>query len=468
MIWEVRPDTLPSAGASAPVAVLVHESRLLLFKGVRVSRRQVIRNSGHGDSIFVRVAEVVRDFQATWQAAGVLLQDFSQAVMKVKGLAEACSADESNLIETRARLIDTTRSVARMILIDSEEEFERKATPMSGMPEMLEKLMLRVASAASMPVFKLFGQSPSGLNASGESNTRDWYDTVAAAQKTQLLPALKKLVTILLMSKDGPSSGALPDKWAIAFCPLWQPSEMESAEARKVQADIDHIYLTDGVVSPDDVSTSRFSGDEYSFDTVIDLEAKEAVLAADPTLATDPAAPALAGAPAGQDLQTSTDTVLNGAQITAAVAIVTSVAAGQLPRDTGVSMIKVFFNLTPEVANQIMGSAGTSTPTTPNPGVNPEPTPATPAPPTALDEKSDGINVDVAAAGRRAALVEKLGGKCVDCGKTDRLEFDHKKARTWVAAGLSHAQRIENYEKDAVAGNIVLRCRVCNAEKGKP
>jgi len=70
---------------------------------------------------------------------------------------------------------------------------------------------------------------------------------------------------------------------------------------------------------------------------------------------------------ADQKLQTTTATVLNGAQIASAKDIVIAVVAGQLPRDTGVQMLQAFFNLTPEKAEQIMGSAGTPTPTTPNP-----------------------------------------------------------------------------------------------------
>jgi hypothetical protein len=69
----------------------------------------------------------------------------------------------------------------------------------------------------------------------------------------------------------------------------------------------------------------------------------------------------------GQELQTSQATVLNGAQVTAATAIVTAVAAGEIPRDAGMGQLKIFYNLTDEQATQVMGSAGTSTPTTPNP-----------------------------------------------------------------------------------------------------
>ena len=74
-----------------------------------------------------------------------------------------------------------------------------------------------------------------------------------------------------------------------------------------------------------------------------------------------------AEAVASQDIQTAPELVLNGAQIQAALQIVLAVAGGTLPRDTGLGQLRILFNLTPEQSEQILGSAGTSTPTTANP-----------------------------------------------------------------------------------------------------
>lgn len=71
--------------------------------------------------------------------------------------------------------------------------------------------------------------------------------------------------------------------------------------------------------------------------------------------------------PTGQEINVSQATVLNGAQVTAATAIVKSVTIGELPRDAGLGQLEVLFNLTKEQAEKMMGSAGTKTPTTPNP-----------------------------------------------------------------------------------------------------
>ena len=68
-----------------------------------------------------------------------------------------------------------------------------------------------------------------------------------------------------------------------------------------------------------------------------------------------------------KDVKVSEDLVLNGAQIAAAVQIVIAVAAGKLPRDSGLGQLELMFNISADQASKLMGSAGTNTPTTPNP-----------------------------------------------------------------------------------------------------
>jgi hypothetical protein len=57
---------------------------------------------------------------------------------------------------------------------------------------------------------------------------------------------------------------------------------------------------------------------------------------------------------------------LNGAQVTAATAIVISVAKGEIPRNSGIGQLTLLFGLTTEQAEQLMGDAGKGTETQPN------------------------------------------------------------------------------------------------------
>lgn len=67
---------------------------------------------------------------------------------------------------------------------------------------------------------------------------------------------------------------------------------------------------------------------------------------------------------------------------------------------------------------------------------------------------------------RRDALVARLGGACVRCHASERLEFDHPRGRSWHPKRVSRWRRIKLYELDADAGNLRLLCRRCNARDG--
>lgn len=68
----------------------------------------------------------------------------------------------------------------------------------------------------------------------------------------------------------------------------------------------------------------------------------------------------------------------------------------------------------------------------------------------------------------RARLIELLGGKCVECGSTEKLEFHHTHPRGWVASHLNRWQRLAEYKRDIARGHIELLCKACNCRSGKP
>jgi phage-related protein (TIGR01555 family) len=265
-----------SSAASSTVRPLVHESRLLKFYGTRLPPARRAVSSGWGGSVLSRSVRVLRSFDQTWDGAALLLHDFAQAIFKIKGLTDLLVQGDDEAIINRATTIDMARSIARAILLDAEDEdFERKSTSLAGYPEMLDKFSLRLAAAARMPVTKLMGQAPAGLNATGESDIRFWYDFCSSRQTNEILPALNYLLKCIFLSKDGPTNGVEPEEWTVEFAPLWQPTDAEKADVRLKVAQADAVYLTNQVVTSAEVTESRFGGDTYSMETRVDMEARE-------------------------------------------------------------------------------------------------------------------------------------------------------------------------------------------------
>jgi len=267
----------------------VHESRIIRFEGVRLTRRQMRRQRGWGDSAYVRVAEEIRDFQGLFDNVAQLMTDVSQAVYKVKGLAEIlASAQGSQQFMARLQMLDAARSSIRALVLDTEgEEFERKGTPLGGIADIIDKFMLRLAAASELPVALLMGQSPAGLNATGDSDIRWFYDRMASLQERELTPPLRRLCELLFAATQGPTNGRIPTKWAIVHRPLWQQDEKQQADTHLSQAQADALYIDRQVVTPEEIAKSRFGGAKYSMETVVDMAAR-ASMSASPAAAGKP------------------------------------------------------------------------------------------------------------------------------------------------------------------------------------
>ncbi len=266
-------EIIPSAQSSGSPPVLVHETRFIRFDGVLTNRRRMRDNDGWSDSIYGRTEHLLRDYGQSWLGIANMIQDFAQAVFKIKGLAAALASDQDDLVMKRVKILDMCRSVARAVPLDADgEEFERKQTPVSGLADLVDRFSIRLAAAFRMPVTLLFGQSPAGQNATGESDISFFYDQISANQETSLRPKLERLIRLLLLSKDGPTNGVEPEDWSFVFNALFQLTELEQATLRKTQAETDKTYIDSGVLDEDEITFSRFGGDKYSTDTQLDLE----------------------------------------------------------------------------------------------------------------------------------------------------------------------------------------------------
>lgn len=280
MTWVLYPRFVPNgATGNAPGQITIHESRLILFRGVRVSRQQMIANGGWGDSRLVRCHESLRDYRLTWAAAATLMQDFAQAILRIKDLADLVGSAGEDTLKARIRLLELGRSALNTMILDAEESYERQATPITGLPEMIDRSMQRVAADAQQPMTLLFAQSPGGLNATGASDIRFFYDSISARQRAELQPGLEYLLRILMLAKNGPCKGIEPSNWSVVFNPLYEMTDKELAEIRSIQSETDERYVNMTAVTPEEIARSRFGGDKWSPDTKLDYDAREELAA---------------------------------------------------------------------------------------------------------------------------------------------------------------------------------------------
>lgn len=360
---------LPSRVGFSASTMDVHESRLIIFPGIRVSRYQPLHaRGGWGEAVLTRVYRVLRDFNAAYANAGVLVNDFAQAVIKVAGLWDALAQDGEGAFEKRLQAMELGRSAVNALTIDAADSYERQQTPMAGLPDLLERFAVRLAAACGMPLTLLFGTSPAGMNATGESDIRFFYDRVASYQTRTLLPKLRRLYQIIFASLKVRE----PAKWTIEFRPLWQESAKDKAAAMLTQAQADAAWIQAQVISPEEVGKSHWGKGPYDPNLRIDFTERDAQAdlgseSGDEEAATLPGT----GTAAGTEVAAQ---AFNGAQISSMLEIVKAATARTIPMESATAIIQTAFNLPADRARAITSSVASAPlpPTAPPPPIAPE------------------------------------------------------------------------------------------------
>ena len=179
----------------------------------------------------------IRVFQSTPPVREATTFRANTDTMEVENLNQLFSLTSS---EQQRRFWNTmqAQSVMKsnfgMQLVNKGDQITNTQYSFAGLPEVYDSMCLDLAGAARIPVTKLFGRSPAGMNATGESDPRNYYDYVDTLRESKLRPILEKLLPILCFSLWG----SVPDGIEINFPTLWTPTAMEIADIalKKAQA----------------------------------------------------------------------------------------------------------------------------------------------------------------------------------------------------------------------------------------
>ncbi|RDE07725.1 anti-CBASS protein Acb1 family protein [Pelagibacterium lacus] len=262
------------AGTTAQVKV--HPSRLAIFIGNELPDRDMTSGASFawGDSILTSVMEAVKQADATSANIASLIFEANVDVVTMEGLmAYVGTPDGERKVTERYRIAATGKSINRMLILDGKEKYERKSASFQTLPDLMDRFFQNVSGAADIPMTRLFGQSPGGLNASGESDLRNYYDRIASSQSLEMQPAMSMLDECLIRSATGGRDADIHYVWN----PLWQMSEKEKAEIFKAKSDAARTIAGTGGTSeplmPIDALSDAFVNELIEDGTLAGLEA---------------------------------------------------------------------------------------------------------------------------------------------------------------------------------------------------
>jgi len=225
---------------------LIHHSRVIKFVGDTPTIYQEERNNYWGLSVFSDLFETIGDSQEVSGAIATMVSESNIDVYKIAGFNELVATDEE-LATKRITIAHQMKSIVNGIVLDQADDYDKKSNTFASLPDIDDRAIQKVAGASNIPVTRLLGTSPSGQNATGESDMRNYYDSVQSLQENDIRPKLDIIDKIVL------GSAGYSDEFDYVFNPLQQMSEQEQADVDLKKGQRDQIYLDQDVITHTDV-----------------------------------------------------------------------------------------------------------------------------------------------------------------------------------------------------------------------
>ena len=219
----------------------IHYTRVLRFDGVDLPYWQKITENLWGMSVLERLFDRLIAFDSTTAGAAQLVYKAHLRTLKIKGLRDiiAMGGPAMTALVQNIDLIRQYQSNEGLTLLDGEDEFAVNQYAFSGLSDMMLQFGEQLSGALQIPLVRLFGQSPAGMNATGESDLSNYRDTIRQQQERRLSAPLTRLIQTVARSEGVD----LPSDYNFVFNSLEQMGDDEKADiAQKVSTSILEAY----------------------------------------------------------------------------------------------------------------------------------------------------------------------------------------------------------------------------------
>lgn len=266
----------------------VHESRCLVFRnGVLPEQTSNATYLFWGMPEYVRIRRALRETVTAHTDSVKLLERSVQAIYSMKGLASLLTTDDGeNQVLKRLQLVDTSRGLLNSIAIDSEgENYDFKTFQFSGVKDVIDATCNMLSALTNIPQTILFGRSPAGMNATGDSDFESYYNFVEKIQRLMLKRNLRTLLDVVF--RAGIASGDVAEEpdYKLEFKPLWSLSDTEQAavdqtkaQTEQIKAQTAQLYVDMQAIDPSEVRSRLASDEEFDVEDIISEDDEDDLL----------------------------------------------------------------------------------------------------------------------------------------------------------------------------------------------
>lgn len=253
----------------------VHASRVIRFDGERLPTTPFEQNAYWHASSLQACHDSLKSYLSAQGFSDTIIKEWGLTVLKIKGLFDSYTTNTETVISKRLKDADVSKSLMNMLIMDADAEtFERQFSQVTGYADLMLRSMELVSATCGVPMTKLFGRSPEGMNATGDGDAKLWQAMVESYQMQVLQAPLNRLIKLLGKQSEWAEK---PDLLEWNFPQVAPLNDVELADVRLKQAQADALYMREGAIDPSYLWHIRHEGGyntnpPYSLESMVEYQ----------------------------------------------------------------------------------------------------------------------------------------------------------------------------------------------------
>lgn len=208
-------------------SIRVHRTRLLIFSGNKLAGIDNRIERGCGVTLAERLYLPLMNYLSTINYVLKMLQNSKERVLYSSiGDDVALMSEEGQAqYEQKMAQIARNQDTKSVLVLSQDDEMAYLGADFANLDKIIQSAQEDLSASANMPLNKLFGKSPTGMNSSSKENLTDFYDFIERERNGDMRTNINKLIQIVYKSEYGKEL----QNYSFQFKSLWIPTEDEKA-----------------------------------------------------------------------------------------------------------------------------------------------------------------------------------------------------------------------------------------------
>lgn len=194
-----------------------------------------------GISLCQLMKDKVKSAETIRQSLADLTLRFKTDIIKTPALYANAEA-----LKDRVDLFNASKNNLGALVLSDQEDYINSITSIAGLDKIQAQAFENVASSARLPAVKLLGLTPSGFNATGEFDLKNYYDIIRGYQSNSIKPFIDMIVNLICMELGYENIAEFE------FNPLEKTNELEQSQIKNTEIDAMIKTINAGLITPED------------------------------------------------------------------------------------------------------------------------------------------------------------------------------------------------------------------------